>query len=143
MLWYTMGWPLFIVALVGIVVAIGRMTLESLDKVLRQEFLSKPLSSEVIPLTFLVVFFMATGYFQVKFPRYLLPLYPLAFMFGASLFGNTFRLPARRSVSLTPSAPVLRVSVSQESSPAIESEVLEENATIQAPEAPGEEQEPS
>jgi hypothetical protein len=49
MLWYTMGWPLFIVALVGIVVAIGRMTLESLDKVLRQEFLSKPLSSEVIP----------------------------------------------------------------------------------------------
>jgi hypothetical protein len=103
-----MGWPLFIVAFTGIIVAIGRMTLESLDKVLRQEFLSKPLSSEVIPLTFLIVFFVATGYFQVKFPRYLLPLYPLAFMFGASLFGNTFKLPTKRLVSITPSAPVVR-----------------------------------
>ena len=92
MLWYTMGWPLFIVAMLGILVATARMAIEAIDKVLRQEFLSKPLSAEIIPLTFLLVFFMATGYFQVKFPRYLVPLYPLAFMFAASLFSNTFKL---------------------------------------------------
>lgn len=96
MLWYTMGWPLFVVAMIGILVATARMSIESIDKVLRQEFLSKPLSSEIIPLTFLLVFFAATGYFQVKFPRYLLPLYPLAFMFGASLFANTFKVRVKR-----------------------------------------------
>ncbi|MEY4701126.1 MAG: hypothetical protein RL326_1313 [Pseudomonadota bacterium] len=141
MLWYTMGWPLFIVAMVGIVVATTRMFIESIDKVLRQEFLSKPLSSEVIPLTFLLVFFMATGYFQVKFPRYLLPLYPLAFMFGASLFGNTFKLSTRRIVSVTPSAHI--VNVPQENTPTVGSEVTEEVATIQAPDTSSVEQEPS
>ncbi len=104
MLWYTMGWPLFIVAILGIGVATGRVLLESIDKVLRQEFLAKPLRSEVIPLTFLLVFFMATGYFQVKFPRYLLPLYPLAFMFAAALFGNTFRIRPRAPLLASPSA---------------------------------------
>jgi 4-amino-4-deoxy-L-arabinose transferase-like glycosyltransferase len=88
---YTMGWPLFIISSIGIALAFVRVVLESLDKVLRREFLSNPISSEVIPLIFLVVFFAATGYFQVKFPRYLIPLYPLAFIFGASLFGNTFK----------------------------------------------------
>lgn len=95
MLWYTMGWPLFVISALGIVVACIRVLLESLDKVLRREFLSRPISSEVIPLIFLIVFFGATGYFQVKFPRYLMPLYPLAFIFGASLFSNT--LGRRRS----------------------------------------------
>lgn len=142
MLWYTMGWPLFIVAFTGIIVAIGRMTLESLDKVLRQEFLSKPLSSEVIPLTFLIVFFVATGYFQVKFPRYLLPLYPLAFMFGASLFGNTFKLPTKRLVSITPSAPVVRA-LDESSLVALDRTAIEEPITTpvtpHTPEPPTEE----
>jgi 4-amino-4-deoxy-L-arabinose transferase-like glycosyltransferase len=91
MLLYTMGWPLFIISAAGIALAFVRVIVESLDKVLRREFLSCPISSEVIPLIFLVVFFGATGYFQVKFPRYLMPLYPLAFIFGASLFSSTFK----------------------------------------------------
>lgn len=95
MLWYTMGWPLFAVSAIGIVVAFFRIILESLDKVLRREFLSQPISSEVIPLIFLLVFFGATGYFQVKFPRYMMPLYPLAFIFGAALFRSAIR--GRRS----------------------------------------------
>ena len=68
-----------------------RVIFESLDKVFKREFLSKPISAEVIPLIFIVVFFAATGYFQVKFPRYLMPLYPLAFIFAAAMFGNVFR----------------------------------------------------
>ena len=92
MLWYTMGWPLFLVALVGVLVATARTVIESIDKVLRQEFLTRPLSAEIIPLTFLVVFFVMTAHFQVKFPRYLLPLYPLSFVFGAALFANSIRL---------------------------------------------------
>jgi 4-amino-4-deoxy-L-arabinose transferase-like glycosyltransferase len=88
MLLYTMGWPLFIVSSLGIAVACIRVCLETLDKILRREFLSKPISSEVIPLIFIAVFFIATGYFQVKFPRYLMPLYPVAFIFAASLFRN-------------------------------------------------------
>jgi hypothetical protein len=118
MLWYTMGWPLFIVAMLGIVIATARMAVEAIDKVLRQEFLSRPLSAEIIPLTFLLVFFMATGYFQVKFPRYLLPLYPLAFMFGASLFSNTFKIRLGRPTPATAKASpqdVTAVAVSDES----------------------------
>ncbi len=96
MLWYTMGWPLFIISMVGILAACGRVTFESLDKVFKREFLSKPISAEVIPLIFILVFFIATGYFQVKFPRYLMPLYPLAFIFAAAMFGNVFRGMGRR-----------------------------------------------
>jgi hypothetical protein len=33
----------------------------------------------------MAVFFIATARFQVKFPRYLLPLYPLIFIFAASI----------------------------------------------------------
>jgi len=91
MLWYTMGWPLFALSAVGVLVTGAKLLLESLDKVLRQEFLSKPPSPEVIPFVFMVVFFLATGYLQVKFPRYLLPLYPLMFIFAASLFKNVVR----------------------------------------------------
>ncbi len=107
MLWYTMGWPLFIVAFTGVIVATARTAVESIDRVLRQEFLSKPLSPEIIPLTFLIVFFLATGNFQVKFPRYLLPLYPLAFIFGAALFAKTFRTRRTPISATTASAPPL------------------------------------
>jgi 4-amino-4-deoxy-L-arabinose transferase-like glycosyltransferase len=95
MLWYTIGWPLFILCVVGVLVTCAKLLLESIDKVLRREFLSKPLSPEVIPLVFLLVFFLATGYFQVKFPRYMMPLYPLLFIFAASLFKG-LRVPKRR-----------------------------------------------
>jgi 4-amino-4-deoxy-L-arabinose transferase-like glycosyltransferase len=91
MLWYTMGWPLFTISSVGVIATCVKILLEAVDKALRQEFLSKPLSAEVIPFVFLVVFFLATGYLQVKFPRYLIPLYPLMFIFGAALFKNIVR----------------------------------------------------
>lgn len=91
MLWYTIGWPLFLLSAVGVLVTGAKLFLESIDKVLRQEFLSKPPSPEIIPFAFMVVFFLATGYLQVKFPRYLLPLYPLMFIFAASLFQNVVR----------------------------------------------------
>lgn len=91
MLWYTMGWPLFAVVGLGVLAAIARVLLECIDKILRHEFLAKPISSEVIPLVFLLVFFGATAHFQVKFPRYLLPLYPLGFVFAAGLFRNSFQ----------------------------------------------------
>ena len=96
MLWYTIGWPLFALCVVGVLVTAARLALESVDKVLRREFLSKPISSEFIPFVFLAVFFIATGYFQVKFPRYLLPLYPLLFIFAASLFSNLARRRSSR-----------------------------------------------
>ncbi len=91
MLWYTIGWPLFILSMVGVVTTGAKLLLESVDKVLRQEFLTKPPSPELIPFVFMMVFFLATGYLQVKFPRYLLPLYPLMFIFAASLFKNVAR----------------------------------------------------
>ena len=95
MLWYTMGWPIFIVGALGILVTCAKMALEFVDKVLRRELLSTPFSSEIIPLIFMIVFFTATGYFQVKFPRYLLPLYPILFVFAAAIL--TPRRRVRRS----------------------------------------------
>jgi 4-amino-4-deoxy-L-arabinose transferase-like glycosyltransferase len=88
MLWYTMGWPVFTTVAIGVVFASLRVAIDLLDKVLRRELATKPLASEMIPLAFVAVFFLATGYFQVKFPRYLLPLYPMLFIFAAALFGS-------------------------------------------------------
>jgi hypothetical protein len=55
----------------------------------------------MIPLVFIGVFFLATGYFQVKFPRYLLPLYPMLFIFAAALFASMFRAPSARLGTVT------------------------------------------
>lgn len=96
MFWYTIGWPVFVLGLVGVFVTTAKLIIESIDRVLRREFLSRPISSDFIPLVFLAVFFLATGYFQVKFPRYLLPLYPLLFIFGASLFSRIGSVRRRR-----------------------------------------------
>jgi hypothetical protein len=97
MLWYTMGWPVFTVVMLGIVAASLRVLIDLLDKVLRRELASKSLTPEMIPLVFVSMFFLATGYFQVKFPRYLLPLYPMLFIFAASIFASMFRAPANRA----------------------------------------------
>ena len=91
MLWYTMGWPVFTLVIIGTVVASFRVLLDLLDKVFRRELVTKSLNPEMIPLPFVLVFFLATGYFQVKFPRYLIPLYPMLFAFAAALFASTFR----------------------------------------------------
>ncbi len=97
MLWYTMGWPVFTIVALGVVAASLRVLIDLLDKVFRRELASKSLSAEMIPLVFVTVFFLATGYFQVKFPRYLLPLYPMLFIFAASVFASIFRAPAARA----------------------------------------------
>lgn len=96
MLWYTMGWPAFTLVALGVVAAALRVVIDLLDKVLRRELVSKSLSAEMIPLVFVAVFFLATGYFQVKFPRYLLPLYPMLFIFAASIFASMFRAPTAK-----------------------------------------------
>lgn len=85
MLWYTMGWPVFIAGMVGVILASLRFVLDFLDKIFKREILTVPFRAEIIPLIFMVVFFLATARFQVKFPRYLLPLYPLFFVFAASI----------------------------------------------------------
>lgn len=105
MLWYTMGWPVFAIVALGLVAATVRVILDLLDKILRRELASKPVNPEMIPLVFVAVFFLATGYFQVKFPRYLLPLYPMLFIFAAALFANLFRSPRGKFAALTPEMP--------------------------------------
>jgi MFS family permease len=97
MLWYTMGWPVFTVVALGFIAASLRVVIDLLDKIFRRELASKSLTTEMIPLVFVGVFFLATGYFQVKFPRYLLPLYPMLLIFAAALFGAIFRAPAARA----------------------------------------------
>ena len=96
MLWYTMGWPVFAVVALGFLAASLRVLIDLLDKIFRRELASKSLTAEMIPLVFVAAFFLATGYFQVKFPRYLLPLYPMLFIFAAAVFGSMFRAPATR-----------------------------------------------
>ena len=85
MLWYTMGWPVFIAGAIGVGIASIRSVLAFLDKIFKREILSVPFNPEIIPLIFMAVFFLATARFQVKFPRYLLPVYPLIFVFAASV----------------------------------------------------------
>ena len=104
MLWYTMGWPVFTVVVLGVLAASARVLIDVLDKILRRELSSKPLHPEMIPLVFVAVFFLATGYFQVKFPRYLLPLYPMLFIFAAALFASMFRSPSAKFNSLSTEA---------------------------------------
>ncbi len=94
MLWYTMGWPVFLAGIIGVAAAFVRCALELLDKLFKREIASTPLNPEVIPLIFMAIFFLATARFQVKFPRYLLPLYPLFFVFAAAVITPKIR-PAR------------------------------------------------
>jgi hypothetical protein len=96
MLWYTMGWPVFTIVALGVTAASLRVLIDLLDKVIRRELASKSLTAEMIPLVFVGAFFLATGYFQVKFPRYLLPLYPMLFIFAASVFASMFRAPTTK-----------------------------------------------
>ena len=85
MLWYTMGWPVFLAGTLGVILATLRCSLEVLDKIFKREITTSPFSAEFIPLVFMLVLFVAIARFQVKFPRYLLPLYPMFFVFAASI----------------------------------------------------------
>jgi len=73
MFFYTMGPPLAIACLVGLMLA--------LVKLFRQ-----PFSSQTILLLLVLPVFILVAGSQVKFPRYLLPLYPVLFIFAAFLF---------------------------------------------------------
>src|SRR5690606_30946262 len=69
MLNYTIGWPVMICAFIGIVVACKR------------QFRSLNISEIIILAWALACFFVIGGY-QVKFPRYLAPIYPVVFIFA-------------------------------------------------------------
>lgn len=43
-------------------------------------------SEEVVLLSWVLLYFLITGFFQVKFLRYMLPLFPFLFLFAADLF---------------------------------------------------------
>lgn len=109
MLWYTMGWPVFIAVAIGFAAAVGRVFIDLLDKIFRRELATSSLSSEMIPLTFVVVFFVATGHFQVKFPRYLLPLYPMLFAFAAVALASLIKLPRSRHALAAEGAPAQKL----------------------------------
>lgn len=90
MLWYTMGWPVFLVAACGFFVAAIRTTVDLIRRAATSHSSLPIAPAEILPLTFVIVFFLTTAGFQVKFPRYLLPLYPFLLLFGASLFRGAF-----------------------------------------------------
>ena len=91
MLWYTMGVPVFLLVTLGVIASASRSVTQTITALMHTSKISGSQLSELIPLIFVVVFFVATAGFQVKFPRYLMPTYPLLFMFAASLYLYTSR----------------------------------------------------
>ncbi len=85
MVWYTMGIPVFLLVFVGLCCAGMRAVKGIISTFITQKNPSNLMIAEAIPLVFVVVFFIATAGFQVKFPRYLMPLYPVLFLFAGSL----------------------------------------------------------
>lgn len=85
MLWYTMGVPVFLLVTAGILSAGIRTGKGVIDSLIIQKSKDHLMVGEAIPMVFIVVFFIATAGFQVKFPRYLMPLYPVLFLFAGSL----------------------------------------------------------
>lgn len=71
MLFYTMGIPLFVATLIGLLSSIWRQFV-------------KTKFSEIVLVSWIVVVFLASAGGYVKFPRYLLPLYPVLFCFAAA-----------------------------------------------------------
>lgn len=70
-LWhYTMGWPLALSVFAGMALALFRQ-------------IRQPRSAEIVLLVFVLGTFAAIGGQQVKFPRYLLPLYAPLFVFAS------------------------------------------------------------
>lgn len=71
MLKFTIGWPIGILALAGIFLAVARQ-------------FRKISYKEVVVLGWALVTFLVIARYQVKFPRYLLPIYPILMIFAAS-----------------------------------------------------------
>jgi len=75
MLLYTMGWPVAIAALLGVLAAGFRQ-------------FRKPSGEELVILALIIPTFLLYAGFKVKFPRYLLPLYPAIFVLAADFLGR-------------------------------------------------------
>ncbi|MDC0358803.1 6-bladed beta-propeller [Oligoflexia bacterium] len=69
---YTMSWPIALLALAGLLVTLGKQ-------------FKHPKGEELILLLWILPLYLITSAFQVKYPRYLLPLYPQLFLFAAAL----------------------------------------------------------
>ena len=96
MIWYTMGLPAAIAVFAGVLFAIARQLLKTVvslgavairqplsqARALVESFTTAP-AGELILLSWVVGFFAATAGLMVKYPRYLLPLYPEMFIFAA------------------------------------------------------------
>ncbi|RIL08395.1 MAG: hypothetical protein DCC75_09030, partial [Proteobacteria bacterium] len=74
---YTMGWPVALICCAGVLL--------SLFRILQRPLWPTLLKLEAIPLGWLFAVYISVGGMDVKFPRYLLPLYPLLCIFGAQL----------------------------------------------------------
>jgi len=79
MFFYTLGWPVALTALAGLALA------------LRRVFFSFR-ATEALLLCWMFLFFFATAGLQVKFPRYLLPLYPGLMLLAALPLWELVRL---------------------------------------------------
>ena len=84
---YTIGWPVGILGLAGILIASVRQ-------------FKKINPAALIILSWMIVTYLIIAGYQVKFPRYLLPLYPIVFIFAGiflselkSLISNKFTSP--------------------------------------------------
>ena len=51
-------------------------------------------AADLVLLSYVIPFFLVTGWFEVKFPRYLLPIYPILIMWAAALLTDIARRSA-------------------------------------------------
>lgn len=110
MLLYTMGIPLALAAFAGVIAAGARQV-------------KKINAGEAVLLCWVLVFFGMTGGFQVKFPRYLLPLYPQLFIFGAYFLicvGRALRPTDPVASGVTGAQPPVSLSLMRSAMPSME-----------------------
>jgi YYY domain-containing protein len=67
---YTIGWPIGVLATIGIISYLSRL-------------LKKINPTELLVFIWIVAVFLVIARYQVKFPRYLLPIYPVLMIFAA------------------------------------------------------------
>ena len=90
---YTIGWPVFLAAAAGFLIMAGRARRTGQTELL-------------LVLSWVISFFLATAGFFVKFPRYLLPIYPYLFMFAG--LALTALASCARPIVNTPPAVIRR-----------------------------------
>jgi YYY domain-containing protein len=105
MLLYDLGVPLALLALVGCVFVARRVWRDWRDAYL-------------VPLAWVLVYFVITGSFYTKYSRYMLPIFPLLCIFGAAALGALWQRSARRSRRGVPKKTIVLPRVSGAVSPA-------------------------